>query len=173
MRCIVGGLAGVLLGLWSAAAPAQVSPEVIDAAKAEGRVVVYGATDYQVAQPLIRGFESRYPGVKVDYHDMNSTELYQRFRDESDAGPSADVAWSSAMDLQVKLVNDGYAQAYHSAETSALPAWAVWRNEAFGTTFEPIAFVYNKRLLKESEVPHTHGELARSEERRVGKECRL
>ena len=71
------------------------------------------------------------------------------------------------MDLQVKLVNDGYDQAYHSAETSALPAWAVWRNEAFGTTFEPIAFVYNKRLLKESEVPHTHGELARLFESRA------
>lgn len=167
MHWIVGGLAGLLLGAWSVVAQAQVPPETLDAARAEGRVVVYGATDYKVAQPLIRGFEASHPGIKVDYHDMNTTELYQRFRDESDAGGSADVTWSSAMDLQVKLVNDGYAQTHRSAETNALPAWAIWRNEAFGTTFEPVAFVYNKRLLKDSEVPRTHAELARLFEQRA------
>jgi len=167
VRVFVLRLVALLLALCSSPALAQITPETIAAAKAEGRVVIYGATDYQVAQPLIRGFEASYPGVKVDYHDMNSAELYQRFRDESDVGPSADVTWSSAMDLQVKLVNDGYAQTHRSAETNALPAWAIWRNEAFGTTFEPIAFVYNKRLLKESEVPRTHAELARLFEQRA------
>ena len=63
---------------------------------------------YRTVRPLIKDFESLY-GVKVEYNDMNSTELYNRFISES-AGEqhSADVLWSSAMDLQVKLVNDGY-----------------------------------------------------------------
>jgi iron(III) transport system substrate-binding protein len=32
---------------------------------------------------------------------------------------------------------------------------------AYGTTFEPAAIVYNKRLVLESEVPHTHAEFAK------------
>jgi iron(III) transport system substrate-binding protein len=37
----------------------------------------------------------------------------------------------------------------------------VWKDQAFGTTFEPIAFVYNKRLVKPEEVPETHSDLAK------------
>ena len=35
------------------------------------------------------------------------------------------------------------------------------RTWAFGTTFEPIAIIYNKRLLAEDEIPQTHTDLAR------------
>lgn len=65
------------------------------------------------------------------------------------------------MDLQVKLVNDGHAQPHRSAETAALPRWAVWKDEAFGTTYEPAVIVYNKRLLGEADVPDSHAELIR------------
>ena len=63
------------------------------------------------------------------------------------------------MDLQIKLVNDGYALSYETPEAASLPNWAPWKKEAFGTTFEPIAFVYNKRMLKE--VPQSHAELVK------------
>ncbi|MCK9261525.1 MAG: hypothetical protein RBT39_09775 [Azoarcus sp.] len=36
----------------------------------------------------------------------------------------------------VKLVNDGYSQAYRSDETTARPKWAVWKDEAFGTSLD-------------------------------------
>lgn len=155
-------LAAALLAL-PLAAPFAVhaQADVTAAAAKEGKVVIYGATDQKAVAPLIKDFESLYPGVKAEYHDMNSAELYNRFISESAAGASADVTWSSAMDLQVKLVNDGYAQPYRSVETARLPEWAVWKNEAFGTTFEPVAIVYNKRLVDAAEVPKTHAELAK------------
>lgn len=140
---------------------ARAQTDLVATAAKEGKVVIYGATDQKAVAPLIKDFETLYPGIKAEYHDMNSTELYNRFISETAAGPSADVTWSSAMDLQVKLVNDGYAQPHKSVETSRLPDWAVWKNEAFGTTFEPVAIVYNKRLLDGAEVPKTHAELAK------------
>lgn len=127
----------------------------------EGTLVIYAATDARLVAPLIRDFESLYPDLQVEYHDMNSAELYRRFLAEEKSGGRADVTWSSAMDLQVKLVNDGHAQPHRSAETAALPAWAVWKNEAFGTTYEPIGIAYNKRLLRKEEVPATHADLIR------------
>jgi iron(III) transport system substrate-binding protein len=37
----------------------------------------------------------------------------------------------------------------------------VWKNEAYGTTYEPISFLYNKRLLPADQVPQSHADLAR------------
>ena len=144
-----------------AAARAEPGTSLHAAAANEGMVRIYAATDENVVRPLIRDFEQRYPGVRVEFEDLGSHELYRRFRAEARAGGRADVVWSSAVDLQVKLVNDGYAQPHRSAHTAALPAWAVWKDEAFGTTFEPVAFVYNRKLLPAAEVPATHAELLR------------
>ncbi len=103
-----------------------------------------------------------YPGISVEYNDMNSTEIYNRFISERAANAgSADVLWSSAMDLQMKLVADGGAMTYASPEIGHVPAWAVWKNEAFGTTYEPIAIVYNKRLLTGDEIPQSHADMTR------------
>src|SRR6267142_5798806 len=95
---------------------------VVDGAKKEGKVVVYSTTDAKLVQPLIKDFEAAFPGVKVEYSDMNSTEVYNRFISESAANAaSADAVWSSSMDLQLKLAADGLAMTYKSQESAALP----------------------------------------------------
>ncbi|VVD65117.1 iron ABC transporter substrate-binding protein [Pandoraea cepalis] len=131
----------------------------VDAARKEGKLIVYSVTDTALVRPLIKDFESQY-GVKVEYNDMNSTELYNRYISESAAdSTSADVLWSSAMDLQVKLVNDGMTASYESPESTHIPQWAQYQKQAYGTTYEPLAIVYNKRLLPANEVPQTRIEL--------------
>lgn len=136
--------------------------KVIEGAKKEGKVVIYSTTDSKAAEALIKDFGALYPGVKVEYNDMNSTEAYNRFISEAAAGgATADVMWSSSMDLQVKLASEGYAVAYKSPEAAAVPAWANWKDTAYGTTFEPAAIVYNKRLVTEAEVPTTHDEFTK------------
>ena len=133
--------------------------KIIDGAKKEGKLVIYGATDSKATQPLVKDFNALYPGITVEYNDMNSTEVYNRFISEAAAGgTTADVLWSSAMDLQVRLASDGYALTYKSAEAGKIPAWAMWNNQAYGTTFEPAAIVYNKRLVDAKEVPKTHAD---------------
>jgi iron(III) transport system substrate-binding protein len=139
--------------------PADYS-KIVDAAKKEGKVVVYATTDSAAANPLIKDFQALYPGIQVEYSDLNSTELYNRFIAEAAAGAgTGDVLWSSAMDLQIKLVADGHALTYGSPEIPNLPKWAVWNNAAYGTTYEPIAFVYNKRLVPATDVPQSHADL--------------
>ncbi|EPZ2459168.1 ABC transporter substrate-binding protein [Citrobacter youngae] len=135
--------------------------KVVDAATKEGKVVVYSTTDTKAAGPLIQGFEATYPGIKVEYNDMNSTELYNRYISEQAAGGgSGDVIWSSSMDTAMKLATD-YAMEYVSAEQNQLPKWAVWHNKAYGTTYEPVVFIYNKRLIPANEVPDSHAALAK------------
>jgi iron(III) transport system substrate-binding protein len=134
--------------------------KVIEAADREGKLVVYSTTDSAAAAQLLRDFATIYPRVRVDYIELNSGELYNRFLNETAAGAdTADVLWASSMDGQIKMATDGHAATYASPEAPALPKWAVWRNQAYGTTYEPIAFVYNKRLLPEAEVPRDHSSL--------------
>jgi iron(III) transport system substrate-binding protein len=136
--------------------------QTIAAARKEGKVVIYSALDTKAAQPLIRDFNALYPDIKVEYNDMNSTEMYNRFIAESAAGQGgADVMWSSAMDLQVKLVDEGQAMAYRSPEAAKLPAWAVYKDQAYGTTYEPAVFIYNKRLVTGNDIPQDHAAFAR------------
>jgi ABC-type glycerol-3-phosphate transport system substrate-binding protein len=83
---------------------------IVDGAKKEGKVVVYSTTDAKLVTPLIKDFEAAFPGVKVEYTDLNSTEVYNRYISESAANAaSADAVWSSSMDLQMKLAADGLA----------------------------------------------------------------
>jgi iron(III) transport system substrate-binding protein len=156
-----------LILLWLAAGAARAAddprtaPEVVAAAEKEGQLVVYSSTDQVVAAPILKDFAQLHPHLQVEFNDLNTTELYNRFVSEAAAGSgSGDVLWSSAMDLQVKLVQEGYAADYHSPETAGLPGWAVWKGLAYGTTYEPIVFVYNRRLLKPEEVPQSHAALA-------------
>ena len=139
---------------------------IVDGAKKEGKVVVYSTTDAKLVTPLIKDFEAAFPGVKVEYTDMNSTEVYNRFVSESAANAaSADAVWSSSMDLQMKLAADGLAALYKSPEAGALPAWAHLKDTVYATTFEPIAIVYNKRLVPPEDVPKTHADFDQAAER--------
>src|SRR5438105_1059013 len=155
--CAAGALAQVPAGY-----PAGYA-KLVDAARVEGKVVVYSVLSNKAAAPLVAGFKALYPGIDVDYDgESGSNEVTERFLGElKQAKPSADVMWSSAMDLQMMLVRDGHAASYSSPEARHLPGWARWRDQAWGTTFEPVVFVYNKNLVAENEVPRDRASLVK------------
>jgi iron(III) transport system substrate-binding protein len=141
--------------------PAE-SRDLVAGAQKEGRLVVYSSTDTASAEPLLQDFKSLYPSIQVEYSDLNTTEIYNRFVAEAAAGSgTADLLWSSAMDLQLQLVNNGNGQPYASPEIAQLPKWAVWQNQAYGTTLEPVTMTYNKRLLPQDAVPSSHADFTR------------
>jgi iron(III) transport system substrate-binding protein len=133
---------------------------LIEDARAERQLRIYANVDRAEMAPVVAAFRRRYPGIAILYADLASTEMYRRFVAETRAHrASADLLWSSAMDLQVKLINDGFAQAYASPEKPALPPVSVWKNMGFGVTAEPIGIVYNRRLVPPAKVPRTHAAL--------------
>lgn len=120
-----------------------------------------GATDIAAMELVIHSFQRAHPDIAVTYRDIHTRVAYERFLERERAGQvQADIVLSSAMDLQMKLVNDGYAQRHESGAARELPEWATWRNEIFGFTWEPVVIVYDRSRFTEAELPRSRWELA-------------
>ena len=131
----------LLLALPVLAAPGDVRRFPHRAATAQLRI--HGTTDIEVFAVVIADYQRLHPGTEVVYEDIITQDLYARYPHDCGGPASPDLLISSGMDLQTKLVNDGHALPHRSALTAALPAWAQWRNEAFGISYEPVVMVYN------------------------------
>lgn len=150
-----------LLALLASPALAQVTlyPAASGAAGAQ-TVMVYSSLDEPLARPMIEAFQRGNPEIAVSYEDMQTVDIYDRVVQETDSGqPTADFAFSSSMDLQVKLANDGYAQQSDLALSARWPRWANWRNTAYALTYEPAVFIYHKPSFAGATPPATRGEL--------------
>ncbi|WIH04219.1 ABC transporter substrate-binding protein [Xanthomonas translucens pv. graminis] len=126
---------------------------------AEAQLCIQGSTDIEVFAAVIGDYQRLHPRTEVVYQDVIAWDMYQRYLHPLPGARCADLLISASMDLQTKLVNDGHALAHRSPQTEALPAWAQWRHEAFGISYEPVAIVYNKARLPAAQVPHTRRQL--------------
>lgn len=115
---------------------------------------VYSATDKVAIEPVFSSFERQHPDLRINYHEYDSNDLFEALT--QNRLPDADVVISSAMDLQVKLVNDGFTQPLAIPPAESLPAWSRWRNEAFGFTFEPVVIAYNRAAFEGTSPPRSH-----------------
>jgi iron(III) transport system substrate-binding protein len=120
---------------------------------------IHGSTDIEVFSTVIADYQRLYPGTEIVYEDVITQDMYAQYLRERNRPDGPDMLISSGMDLQAKLVNDGYALSHRSPQTEALPSWAQWRHEAFGISYEPVAMVYNTRTLPAARVPRTRSQL--------------
>ncbi len=119
-------------------------------------IKIISTADINVFEPIILAFQRAHPTINVDYVIASSTELMKALYEE---GGEFDLAISSAMDLQTKLANDGFAQTYSSNATDTLPDWAKWRNQVFAFTQEPAVVVISKAAFEGIDPPKTREDL--------------
>jgi ABC-type Fe3+ transport system substrate-binding protein len=125
------------------------------------KLVIYSSTDMERIKPVILAFQKKFPTTTIEYEQLSSAEIFSRVTRETDDGDfTADIAFSPAMDLQFKLVNDGYVQPYQLRVKGKLPDWANWRNKALGMTYEPAVMIYNRKLAPELEKVTSRYDLA-------------
>ncbi|WP_054156936.1 ABC transporter substrate-binding protein [Rhizobium sp. AAP43] len=125
------------------------------------RLVINAATDADAMRPLILDFQQMAPDVTVEFNDYVTNDLFREAEMACAMGNAfGDLLLSSSVDQLVKLANDGCAQTHRSPETENVPAWANWRDEVFGFTFEPAVIVYDSRRVPPEDVPRSHVEIA-------------
>lgn len=110
-------------------------------------------TDTRFFAPIIDSFLINRSDVSVTYLVTGSADLYDVFR----ANPvDFDIVISSAMDLQFKLANDGYALPVSGL---AYPDWAQWRQSLFAFSTEPAAIAVNRAAFAGRPLPASRQEL--------------
>ena len=125
MRHAVAALAGLIL--WAMPVQAfQIEASRSFGAAAPARVIeVLSTTDIDVLAPVIEEFLQRNPSLGVHYNAC----LEPRGLRGGQRGGAFDVVISSAMDLQMKLANDGLVQPLPQTLVEARPigrAGAIW-----------------------------------------------
>ncbi len=152
-------LGAATLVLLPAAARAFVSEEVrlFPSQGPQVAVVrVLSTTDISVFAPLIAAYQTRNPGVAVDYTVASSQEVFAAIdRDHA----AFDVAISSAMDEQVKLANDGLARRVQVTAAAGLPHWAEWQGRVFAFSQEPVVTLVSQSGLAGLPLPRTRRDL--------------
>lgn len=139
-------------------------PKVIGAQEWEDRQVfnaqastqmlrIISSTDTSLFAPIIESFVSQYPNVAVEYLVTGTADIDEIFRANPDA---FDLVISSAMDLQLKIANDGLARPVPDVRH---PSWGQWRQSLFAFTSEPAAIVINRDAFAGHEIPGTRQEL--------------
>lgn len=127
----------------------------------EGKVVVFSAAFKPFCEPLLAGFAALHPGIAVEFVDGISGTLHRRYLAALERGRGeVDVLWSSAMDLQMHLVQTGHAQVCAGATGAGFPAWANYRDMAFATTLEPLVTLINRNLLEANTPAGSLAEIA-------------
>ena len=114
---------------------------------------ILSSTDTSFFAPIVAGFMATRPEVSVEYLVTSTADMDARFREAPDA---YDVVISSAMDLQLKLANDGFARRIDDIDH---PAWAQWRQSLFAFTNEPATIVINTDAFAGQPVPQTRLDL--------------
>jgi iron(III) transport system substrate-binding protein len=62
--------------------PVSITPELIEAARKEAKVILYSSMDLPVGEKLGKAFETKYPGIEVQIERSGSERLFQRLNQE-------------------------------------------------------------------------------------------
>jgi iron(III) transport system substrate-binding protein len=103
----IAGITGLALASESAMAQQEFgSPELIAAAKAEGKLVYYTSNFAEVEQQVIKAFNKRFPEIKVEMVRAPGGQLITRVKTEAAAGKLiADVVDHSDRALMLPLAD--------------------------------------------------------------------
>ena len=110
---------------------------------------VISSTDLFYFEPIISSFLARNPETSVEYLVTGTSEISTIVQADPD---QYDLVVSSAMDLQFKLANDGYAL---EIPGMGQPEWAHWHHSLFAFTTEPAAIVINRAAFAGRDLPRT------------------
>jgi len=151
-------------GLAWAQAPEPYEPnqEMIDAAKKEGTVVWYTATDVQVAEKVGSAFEAKYPGIKVQVERSGAERVFQRISQEYGAGiHKADVVETSDAVHFILFKRQGWLQPAVPTDVAKLwPAEAKDPDGFFAAYRAHLSVIgYNTNQVKKEEAPKSHADL--------------
>jgi len=138
--------------------------QLIQAARAEGKVVVYGSLESDTVEAIKKAFTKK-TGIPVDYWRAASTKVLDRVLSEYRAGrPLFDVVLTNDNPMQI-LQKQGVFAKYDSPSAKDFPKDAIDPNLGPRYRNVIIGIVYNKSIIKPAEAPRSLEDLLKPQYR--------
>jgi iron(III) transport system substrate-binding protein len=159
-----GALAVSAVSSVTAAAPAAltVTPELIEAAKKEGKVIYYTSIDLPVAEKIAKSFEAKFPGIAVRVERTGAERVFQRISQEYASRIYAvDVVNSSDAAHFIVWKRDGILAPYVPEDVAKFyPAEHSDADGLFASFRVGLSAIgYNTTLVKPQEAPNSFADL--------------
>jgi len=166
-RCVLKGslaLGTVFASPVRAAAPPPeaITPQLIEAAKKEAKVVLYSAMDLPVGEKLGKAFEAQYPGIQVQIERSGSERLFQRIDQEFGSNiRAADVVNSSDASHFITWKKNGWLAPYVTEDMAQhfLPEYRDPDGMSATTRIYLSSIAYNTNLVKPDDAPKSFADL--------------
>ena len=160
-RCVLKGslaLGTVLASPVRAAAPPAeaITPQLIEAARKEAKVVLYSAMDLPVGEKLGKAFEAQYPGIQVQIERSGSERLFQRIDQEFASNiRAADVVNSSDASHFITWKKNGWLAPFVTEDIAQhfLPEYRDPDGMSATTRIYLSSIAYNTNLVKPDDAP--------------------
>jgi len=164
LKASVAAAIGVLAGPVRAAAPApsRVTPELIEAARKEGKVVWYAAMDLPVSENVARAFKAKYAGIEVRIERTGSERQFQRLAQEYASNiHAADTINASDAAHFIAWKRNGWLAPYLPEEVARL--YSPEHRDPDGCYVTSRVYVsslgYNTNLVKAQDAPRSFADL--------------
>jgi iron(III) transport system substrate-binding protein len=167
-RDVVKGASAVAATVFASPSRAQapaaeaITPQLIDAAKKEGKVAFYTAMDIPIAEKFARAFEAQYPGIAVRVERTGSERLFQRIGQEyASRIHAADVVNSADAAHFIVWKRDGWLAPYMPEEAARFfaPEFRDPDGMSLTTRVYFSSLGYNTNLVKAEEAPKSFADL--------------
>ncbi len=142
--------------------PTSVTPELIEAARREGKVSYYSALELNTAERLGKAFEAKYSGIAVRVERSGAERIYQRIAQEQGSGINAvDVANSTDPAHYLDWKSKDWLAAYLPDDVAKYyPADQIDPDGTYATSCAWIeAIGYNTGLVKPEDAPKSYADL--------------
>ena len=157
------GLTAFAAPLKAAAPPAEaITPQLIEAAKKEAKMVLYSAMDLPVGERLGKAFEAQYPGIAVQIERSGSERLFQRIDQEFASNiRAADVVNSSDASHFITWKKNGWLAPFVTEDIAQhfLPEYRDPDGMSATTRIYLSSIAYNTNLVKPDDAPKSFADL--------------
>src|SRR6201995_4828912 len=168
-RTVLKGTSALALGTVfasparAAAPPAEaITPQLIEAAKKEGTVVLYSSMDLPVGEKLGKAFEAAYPGIKIQIERSGAERLFQRVAQEYSSNiHAADVINTTDASHIISWKKSGWLAPFVSEDIAKhfLPQYRDPDGMSATSRIYLSSIGYNTNLVKPEDAPKSFADL--------------
>ena len=145
-----------------APAPVAITPSLVDAARKEGKMILYSSMDLPVGEKLGKAFEAAYPGISVQIERSGSERVFQRLDQEFASNiHAADVVNTSDASHIISWKKNGWLAPFVSEDIARhfLPDYRDPDGMSATSRIYLSSIAYNTKLVKPEDAPKSYADL--------------